>query len=78
MLAAQRSELESRGPLIEVDEWGSVQSVRYNHRLIAPLDLGYEDMVAVYRAYRVLPAMLRQLDFRTGSLFGRGVPGARQ
>ena len=66
MLAAQRSELESRGPLIEVDEWGSVQSVRYNHRLIAPLDLGYEDMVPVYRACRVLPAIWRQLDFRTG------------
>ena len=66
MLAAQRLERESRGPLIEVDEWGSVQSVRYNHRSIAPLDLAYEDMVPFYRAYRVLPAMLRQLDFRTG------------
>ena len=63
MLAAQRSELESRGPLIEVDEWGSVQSVRYDHRSIAPLDLAYEDMVPFYRAYRMLADLLRQPEF---------------
>ena len=63
MLTVQRFELESRGPLIEVDEWGSVQSVRYDHRSIAPLDLAYEDMVPFYRAYRVLAALLRQPDF---------------
>jgi len=78
VLATQRFELENHGPLIEVDEWRSLQLVRYNHRSIAPLDLAYDDIVPFYRAARVLPAMLRQSDFRTGSLFGRGVPGARQ
>ena len=63
MLAAQRLELESRGPLIEVDEWGSVQSLRYDHRSIAPLDLAYEDMVPFYRAYRMLADLLRQPEF---------------
>jgi len=61
--AGQGFELEGRGPLIEVDERGRVQSVRYNNRSIAPLDLAYEDMVPFYRAYRVLAALLRQPEF---------------
>ena len=73
--AGRRVDLQTRAPLIELDAEGSIYTVRYNNRSIAPLDLPEETIVSFYRAYRRFGRLLHDpqavagFRLRPGDLF---------
>ncbi len=52
------ADLQSRSPIICVDDGGAPTAIRYNNRSVAPLDPG-EDVEAFYTAYRKFSDLLR-------------------
>jgi gamma-butyrobetaine dioxygenase len=68
-------DLQARAPLIELDNEGGLQAVRYNNRSAAPFDLPEESVIPFYRAYRRFGRLLHDpqatvgFRLRPGDLF---------
>ena len=62
----ETTDLQSRGPLIELDDRGVLQAVRYNNRSAAPFDLPADIMPHYYRAFRRFAKMLHRPCFELG------------
>ncbi|RED48571.1 2-trimethylaminoethylphosphonate dioxygenase [Aestuariispira insulae] len=57
------SDLQARGPIIQLNDRGRIIAVRYNNRSAAPFDLPAEKMEAYYDAYRLFAKMLHRPEF---------------
>jgi len=54
--------LETRAPMITVDDAGAVTQVRFNNRSLAPLDLPHDRVSRFYKAYRRFAEILFDPD----------------
>jgi gamma-butyrobetaine dioxygenase len=67
-------DVQGAAPLISVDSEGNLQGVRFNDRVMAPLDLDAGDVEGFYEAFRVLSALYYdekrwcQVPLRAGDL----------
>lgn len=61
-----QADLQSRRPMIEVDDRGEVHAIRYNNRSAAPFDLPADIMPAYYNAYRAYARMLHRPELELG------------
>lgn len=61
-----KADLQARKPLIEVDDRGVIQSVRYNNRSAAPFDLPADIMPVFYDAFRLYARMLHRPELELG------------
>lgn len=66
------ADLQSRAPLIELDDRGRLVAVRYNNRSAAPFDLPADVMPRYYAAFRRFAAMLHRPEFELGFKLGNG------
>lgn len=67
-----KTDLQSRGPIIEVDDNGRLQAVRYNNRSAAPFKLPADIMPKYYKAFRRFAKMLHRPQFEFGFRLGAG------
>jgi len=65
-------DIQTRAPLIELDDEGAVRAVRYNNRSTAPLDLPEATVVPYYRAYRSFGRLLHDADGLVGFKLAAG------
>ena len=65
-------DLQARGPIIQLDDRGTITAVRYNNRSAAPFDLAPELMSDYYQAFRHFAKMLHREEFELGFKLGDG------
>lgn len=61
-----KADLQARRPLIEVDDRGDIQAIRYNNRSAAPFDLPADVMEAYYDAFRTYARLLHRPELELG------------
>jgi gamma-butyrobetaine dioxygenase len=60
----QSSDIQSKAPIIALDLDGNILQVRYNHALLAPLDVQSELVETIYAAYRTFTLIVRDPEFQ--------------
>ena len=60
----QNTDIQSKAPIIALDLEGNILQVRYNHSLLAPLDVQSELIETIYAAYRTFTLIVRDPEFQ--------------
>ena len=60
----QSNDIQNKAPIIALDLEGNILQVRYNHALLAPLDVQSELVETIYAAYRTFTRIVRDPEFQ--------------